>query len=117
MHNAKLSLVSHGMYTADSLHFEIIGEACVPEIMLLEPVCTQIDPVIKFPLTLVKSSSNQKLVIKNSGLLKCTVELEICFDELDQLQLVLMDQAVDYLHVNCPEGKFNRNLFFFFFGL
>ena len=90
----------------DTLVVEVIGEACVPEIGLVEPETDEASFVmLDFPPTLLGNCSTQNVVFKNVGAIPCKVIVEVCFDEHDQLTLIPAEETICNLNLWDPDGK------------
>lgn len=77
--HAKVVLPSH--LEADELMVKLIGESCVPEVAITEPIhATRETPCLNFPRTLIDEGSCKYFVLKNVGFIKAKVIVEIVED-------------------------------------
>ena len=77
--HAKVVLPSH--LEADELIVKLIGESCVPEVAITEPIhATRETPCLNFPRTLIDEGSCKYFVLKNVGFIKAKVIVEIVED-------------------------------------
>lgn len=73
---AAVVLPSH--LEADQLFIKLIGESCVPEVAITEPVHGARErPTLNFPRTLIDESSYRYLALENIGFIKAKVIVKI----------------------------------------
>lgn len=68
--------------SAEKLTIDLIGEACVPEVTITEPICgvgggLNDGPIVRFHRTLVEETSVEKFSFENVGFVEANVIVEI----------------------------------------
>ncbi|XP_043589559.1 hydrocephalus-inducing protein-like isoform X1 [Bombus pyrosoma] len=92
---AAVVLPSH--LEADQLFIKLIGESCVPEVAITEPVHGARErPTLNFPRTLIDESSYRYLALENIGFIKAKVIVKI--DE-DLNNVFLFSACTDTQHL------------------
>lgn len=77
--HARVVLPSH--LEADELTVNLIGESCVPEVAITEPIhATRETPCLTFPRTLIDEGSCKYFTFENIGYVKAKVIVEIVDD-------------------------------------
>lgn len=78
----------------------MVGDACVPEIKILEPEPDETEYyAINFQPTLLGEKAYKSLVFKNVGVIGCKVIVELCYDEYDQMCLEPTEETIGLLNL------------------
>lgn len=109
-----MTVSCNGVTSQDRLVFNITGEACVPQIFILEPYGAGDFYDMHFLPTFYGCSTTKEIAFKNIGNIPCKVIVEICEDSLDQLSLIPTEETLPYLNLWNPRGKITSNNYFYY---
>jgi hypothetical protein len=99
-HRSMLIFECKGFHTVDRLVVEVVGEACVPEIVLLDPEADETGFIsLKFFPTLIGNCATHDVAFKNVGVIPCKVIVEVCFDDLNQFSLMPKEDTLPLLNL------------------
>lgn len=107
---AEIELPSH--LKTDRLSVRLLGEACVPEVILIEPSArTKRDRIIlSFNRILVGETGVRKLAFQNIGFLEAKVIVEVCNDPNFLFSLEPFNDSTRLAHIFDSDGEGNNQI-------
>lgn len=95
--------ISYNASTNNEFNLLMYGDACIPQVALLQPVMTKSSTcALSFPLTYVGEMTSQNVQIKNVGEIPCKAILDMTINDNKCFVLETCEDSIKFLNLNVP---------------